>query len=894
MSKKLRDFLDLLRQEHVASDDVDIGTFVTWLRRRVGLLQNLDTSAVKAVIRNSSALSLDKDELMLQQGRRRAGSEPLRFFILLRGSASIYVNPFIAQGKRRQSTGSSIENVLIAATLGEKESLKPKSAASGTSRRTAPSRTSEAYEPVPEQPENDASDAESDIMIGNDTVDDVKIIPQTKGIHSPPSNSTPKLPRDVDKVAREGQTETQERSQEATPEVLSRLQTATQKSRQSKSSQKKKARSRLGKFVLNYEKGKYFDEETLLDEDNVFSASVIADEATDVMVINEHTFNEFVKSHQEKETTTMINFVDMHPFFSGLPLHTRGMLQIGLKIERHLAGNFIVKQGDAINRLAFIVSGSAEMIVEPSRHRLQYPTYWPFEALGDVYYNECDWLRDSRRRFYQRQYEFGGEVSRRTARENGATKKQEVSICAIQRREVLGITEIMLNLRTHMASMRCLHDCDVYMLNLRSFRRVIKRYPHAAHVIWAYVLMKMQHRLDSNLSGKVPLFKTLYTLAEKEAKEKAEAVSVTLNVERQRQRESVMLELLEYFKQDKAALAPHSDPRALMYKELMKERAALRKSIRERTQEFGAPAPKYVRRGCLASVKNGRKPLSLHQLRDPMSELMVKLRMEGTFVSSQKELEDMIMRFSVTPVSNDVDVSNQAERVLDEEYNVLRYRRYGNRLVRNFAKMMDRRDPRVLLSTRNRDYTSLLDDGMSEPDMTTLIRDVIDEEDEFFEKFDPAYTSTRPATFKTGCRSRTTLHPTRPTTNKSAFTRPTTYKGALTRPTTYKSAASTNTYKTLQFDRRSVTPNTLENRIREFHYKYGGTDEELDRLPVMKNHRDFWINPDEKPVPGGKVFVTVVPCVSCNKNVLLKNHNHIRCQMLHSLPMDRVKNYKPM
>ncbi|KAH3706311.1 hypothetical protein DPMN_065696 [Dreissena polymorpha] len=51
----------------------------------------------------------------------------------------------------------------------------------------------------------------------------------------------------------------------------------------------------------------------------------------------------------------MINFVDVHPFFSGLPLQTRGMLQIGLKIERHLAGNFIVKQGDAINRLAFIV-----------------------------------------------------------------------------------------------------------------------------------------------------------------------------------------------------------------------------------------------------------------------------------------------------------------------------------------------------------------------------------------------------------------------------------------------------------------------------------------------------------------------------------------------------------
>ncbi|KAH3706039.1 hypothetical protein DPMN_065418 [Dreissena polymorpha] len=50
------------------------------------------------------------------------------------------------------------------------------------------------------------------------------------------------------------------------------------------------------------------------------------------------------------------------------------------------------------------------------------------------------------------------------------------------------------------------------------------------------------------------------------------------------------------------------------------------------------------------------------------------------------------------------------------------------------------------------------------------------------------------------------------------------------------------------FDRQSVTPNTLVNRIREFHYKYGGTDEELDRLPVMKNHRDPVCKPYVNPV----------------------------------------------
>jgi len=35
-----------------------------------------------------------------------------------------------------------------------------------------------------------------------------------------------------------------------------------------------------------------------------------------------------------------------------------------------------------------------------------------------------------------------------------------------------------------------------------------------------------------------------------------------------------------------------------------------------------------------------------------------------------------------------------------------------------------------------------------------------------------------------------------------------------------------------------VTPNTLDSRIRAFHSKYGGTDEEIEQLPLMKNHRD--------------------------------------------------------
>ncbi|WAQ95048.1 hypothetical protein MAR_007519 [Mya arenaria] len=739
MSKKLRDFIELLSKDVERRDDVDVGSYVTWLRRRIILLRNIDTLPVKQIIRHASHEQCSRDDLLVKQGKQRDSSEHLRFFVILRGSVSIYVNPLKMQGEPRRRSNSSFEHVLYAASLGDRYLGEPR-LASGASRRTSQSVVSQPYGALTEHSESDASDSDSNSINGKKTpLEKVDTVNTEK---SEEDSATPGESRlDLENVSRE--------------------QTATPKSKTSKASKgsRRTIRGKLGNFVVKYEKGKYFDEESLLDVDGVYNATVVVDEDSDLMLLNEDIFNEFVKEHHEKEATTMSNFVDLHPFFSSLPLHTRGVLQISLKNEHYEAGKYIVKQGDHIHKLAFLVSGSAEVIIEPSQHKSQYPDYWPFEANSDVYYKECDWLRESRKRFYSRKYEYAGEVSRRTARE-AVGKRPEISVCAVQNREVIGITEIMLKLHTHMSSLRCLHDCDVYTLSLKPFRRTVKRFPNIGDMIWSYIHMKLQYRLDNSLGDQVPLLYALKVLVERKIREKTTRAAVTLNVERMRQREHEMLELLGWFKQDKSSLAPHFDPKAIGYKERMKDKARLRKSIRDRTVEFGSPHKQYVRTGCMAAIKIDREPRSLLQLRDPLCELMLKLRMEGTFVSSQKELEEMIMR------------------ILMED--------------------------------------SALSDGDELDD--------IPEEEYMFERFNQAFTSTRPPTFATIHRSR-----------------PTTFRTQKSRPTTNKSMASTNTYKTLQFDRRSVTPNTLDHRIRAFHFKYGGTESEVDQLPIMKNHRDVEI-----------------------------------------------------
>ena len=59
---------------------------------------------------------------------------------------------------------------------------------------------------------------------------------------------------------------------------------------------------------------------------------------------------------------------------------------------------------------------------------------------------------------------------------------------------------------------------------------------------------------------------------------------------------------------------------------------------------FIEPRKEFRRIGCLAAVKAKRDPMSLRRLKDPMNEFLLRLRMEGTYVSDEKELEELIQR----------------------------------------------------------------------------------------------------------------------------------------------------------------------------------------------------------------------------------------------------------
>lgn len=205
----------------------------------------------------------------------------------------------------------------------------------------------------------------------------------------------------------------------------------------------------------------------------------------------------------------------------------------------------------------------------------------------------------------------------------------------------------------------------------------------------------------------------------------------------------------------------------------------------------------------------------------------------------------------------------------EEEINLLHYRRRGNKLVRRFLHLLSHKGRRTPLTKEE-----------------TLISNILLEH---YQSGDDTDEERLPVTEEMAADSSLT----RAQSGLTNFDNPhlrgksgrTPFDGWRTR----KSIASS--YRTYQFDRRSITPSALEAKIRNFHYKYGGKDSDINTLPDLRVYDEF--EADEPPVPGGKVFVTTVPCMSVCKNVHIKNHKHERCQMLDALPMSKVRVRSP-
>ncbi|XP_046573601.1 LOW QUALITY PROTEIN: uncharacterized protein LOC124281692 [Haliotis rubra] len=387
-------------------------------------------------------------------------------------------------------------------------------------------------------------------------------------------------------------------------------------------------RSSYGKFIIHFESGKSFGEVALMSEDNIRNASIITDTDCDFLVVDRELFNSSLKEYEERSYAECRHFVQKHPFFSKMSQRFKRLLTLSLRKEKYGFESTLVKQGEPIIGLHFILRGQAKFFMEPSRHRHQYPNLWPFEAAIDIYSIEFDWLREPRKNAILRKYRDPNalpmkvdNVDLRRRKGYAAVERKlherSVSLCGVQNGEVLGDTEICLGLGTYMQTVVCSTETEVFILDMKNFDRLVgRKNPNTIQMMKKLVESKLAIRKDLKYAQHIPLLKFLhYKLTEgsfPEAKRlpplKESKVAPDIDHERQY--------ILDNFLEGKSPLVDPQVPGAVYYKNLMQEKARIRANIRNRGSSFNTQHKPRIRN------PNRRQPRSRREIVESLQQML--------------------------------------------------------------------------------------------------------------------------------------------------------------------------------------------------------------------------------------------------------------------------------
>ncbi|KAL4222752.1 hypothetical protein ACF0H5_018793 [Mactra antiquata] len=135
----------------------------------------------------------------------------------------------------------------------------------------------------------------------------------------------------------------------------------------------KRGRKKLGVCVNKLTQFQWFGELALIYPNRQRNASAIAEETTDVLAISYEVFEKTLQDIMEQDLDEKRLFIQTHPFFSKWNAQMQRQLQWSLVRTDYKTGDHMIKQGDTVNGLNFLVSGRARVAAEPVRHRILFP-----------------------------------------------------------------------------------------------------------------------------------------------------------------------------------------------------------------------------------------------------------------------------------------------------------------------------------------------------------------------------------------------------------------------------------------------------------------------------------------------------------------------------------------
>ncbi|KAH3887827.1 hypothetical protein DPMN_011849 [Dreissena polymorpha] len=283
-------------------------------------------------------------------------------------------------------------------------------------------------------------------------------------------------------------------------------------------------RSIFGNFVGTIPAGRSFGELALINADCVRNASIIADETTDLIVVNRDLYNRSLKAFQEKEFNEKKRFVEEFPLFRGWQTKYRKQLAMSLRKEKANFDGIIIKQGCPTDGICFLLSGQAKILVDPQQHESQYSERFPLPDIAELEKVEA---RESIRR------EMNLAVPRTEEKRHiygpprtpsfGDRKRthRTVEVCVIGAVEVIGDLEIAFGLPSYAQTIQCTQAVEMFVLDQKNYERLIeKRNPQSQDAMRDFLHEKLKVRMTWIQPDDLPLLRYfLYKLDEKRRQE---------------------------------------------------------------------------------------------------------------------------------------------------------------------------------------------------------------------------------------------------------------------------------------------------------------------------------------------------------------------------------------
>ncbi|KAK3600727.1 hypothetical protein CHS0354_027222 [Potamilus streckersoni] len=551
MANIIDELIRVITRPSFKRTEADIEAVLPWLRKQSQLLHDLDDNVVIDIVQHCAFLRVKEDELIIKQGDKGDC-----FYIVLKGSVSIYIDPKL--------TGEMDDGSLSA--------QKPS-----------------------------------------------KEVPKKKQKIKDKSNSKEDEERTRDEDSKEHQ-------DDADVEEGEKKQVQTEE-------EKKKLvpldRSKYGKLIMKYDQGKAFGELALVHRDSIRNATIISDEDVDLMVIGQDLFDRALRVEQERKYAEIREFIDAHPFFCHMTQKIKKLLEMSLRKETFIFDTNIVQQGELVTGLRFIIRGGAKIIVEPKKHQKQYQNLWPFEAGVDIISMEFEHLRDLRRAAILRKYEDPAVwetksedlVIRRTEGYAAIEKRMQektINLCTVQGGEVIGDTELLVGLTTHMQTVRCTANTEVFVLDTKNFERLIgKKNPTTLDVMREYVKSKMKTRMEMKNGDLIPFLQYLHCKLTEQSlppPRKVEPFKMSKTIPDE---DTEMQHLIRDFKEGKSVLIKPKVPGLVYYKEMMHEKIKLRESMRKANNTGDG-----IKVHSVYKTKPKKKPRSILEIRASLRQMM--------------------------------------------------------------------------------------------------------------------------------------------------------------------------------------------------------------------------------------------------------------------------------